>query len=504
MSRPAHLATLVAALSLAACSDAPDVSRIGAPSSALHNELASPRRYSYLVLSRENAADPALSDAIAQAGARVVWNLPQIGVALVESGRVDFAVEAERLPGVESITPDVELASTEKPLTGLPTQDIEDPAPAAAVAAAVDGTLEPLYPLQWSLRAIDAPGAWRLGYTGRGVRVAVLDAGLNPNHPDLKPNVNVALSTSFVPGETFSLPASVDARHGSLVSGIIAGAVNGVGIAGIAPDAELVMVKVLSARNGTATAGSIVAGIVYAADIGAQVINMSFGGTAPRRAFWAINRNGTPEDPSDDFLVHVTGADNEARIRAQSRATTYAMQKGVIMFAGAGNDSTDFDHNADMFRSPQELPFVYTIGPLGPIGSVLDPNTNLDLFPTTGAFKPNYGQSLLDLSAPGGNADLGVGPNVPPLCSKLGVTFPCVAFDGVYSSAYNGYFFGFGGSFAAPEASGVAALIIERYQGLITPAQVMSILKRTADDLGKPGQDDFYGAGRINARRAVE
>ena len=61
----------------------------------------------------------------------------------------------------------------------------------------------------------------------------------------------------------------------------------------------------------------------------------------------------------------------------------------------------------------------------------------------------------------------------------------------------------FGGSFAAPHVTGVAALVMEKLGPSATPDQVEAVLRRTADDLGKPGNDDFFGQGRVNALRAV-
>jgi subtilisin family serine protease len=68
----------------------------------------------------------------------------------------------------------------------------------------------------------------------------------------------------------------------------------------------------------------------------------------------------------------------------------------------------------------------------------------------------------------------------------------------------NGYFFADGTSMAAPHVAGVAALIIEKHGGSMKPAQVLTALQHSADDLGKPGNDDFYGGGRVNAARATQ
>jgi subtilisin family serine protease len=355
---------------------------------------------------------------------------------------------------------------------------------------------DPLSGLQWALRAIHAPEAWALGYSGRGVRVAVLDAGIQSTHPDLAPNLNTALSRSFVPGEAYNTPPG---PHGTQVSGIIAAARNNRGTVGVAPNAELVMVKILAA-SGTGPISRFAQGIVYAADIGARVANISAGTNLPRATQIVVDDKGTP-DPGDDVRIRFSNANTIAILRALGRATNYAHSKGMLIIAAGGNLAKDFDHAKSDIGIPQELPHVVTVGPTGPLGWALDANTDLDVRPSYA----NFGSSYLSLVAPGGNFDVFTRPGLPPSCTILTFTWPCQVFDIVLTTGLGGSFvWNFGGSFAAPHATGVAALVLEKLGGSGTPDQLEMILRNTADDLGKPGNDSFYGLGRVNALRAVQ
>ena len=131
---------------------------------------------------------------------------------------------------------------------------------------------------------------------------------------------------------------------------------------------------------------------------------------------------------------------------------------------------------------------VSATGPQG-FGLTFDPfATDLDLF----AVYSNYGPQV-DFAAPGGNID-----------ESLPFPFP-LADDWVYSTYFNGYYaWVVGTSQAAPHVAGVAALIIEKNGGEMKPSHVLRELRGSADDLGKPGQDPYYGYGRVNAARAVE
>ncbi len=154
---------------------------------------------------------------------------------------------------------------------------------AVAATPAQAAVNDPLYDKQWGLRQIHAEQAWATT-TGTGVVIAVVDTGVDLSHPDLK--------SKLVPGATFvgCGPTScdngdwrgpngqpdADDEHGPHVAGIAAAATgNGVGVAGVAPDAKIMPIKVLEAGSGSFA--DIAAGIRYAADHGAKVVNLSLG-----------------------------------------------------------------------------------------------------------------------------------------------------------------------------------------------------------------------------------
>ncbi|MCB9688546.1 MAG: peptidase S8 [Alphaproteobacteria bacterium] len=132
---------------------------------------------------------------------------------------------------------------------------------------------DPLYEKQWHLRAMGAPDGWAHSPRGKGVVVAVVDTGIT-RVEDLE-GVRMLEGASFVPG---AKTAADDQGHGTHVAGTIAQATNnGKGCAGVAPEATLLPVKVLSGA-GFGSSAWIAAGIDYAVDEGADVINLSLGG----------------------------------------------------------------------------------------------------------------------------------------------------------------------------------------------------------------------------------
>lgn len=155
--------------------------------------------------------------------------------------------------------------------------------------------------LPWGVDRLDAPQAWALGFLGQGIRVAVVDTGVGP-HIDLPTPV---ASATFVPG---TLSANDDQGHGTHVAGTVAARRNGQGVIGVAPRATLMRAKVLD-RNGSGQSSWVASGIVWAANNGARIINLSLGGafstTIQRALVFARQRQvaicaaaGNPSSPT--------------------------------------------------------------------------------------------------------------------------------------------------------------------------------------------------------------
>ncbi|MDQ3228223.1 MAG: S8 family serine peptidase [Pseudomonadota bacterium] len=442
----------------------------------------------YVVTAKAQSFDTQLARKIEAAGGTITARLPQIGVAIVEADE-GFAYRAGKISALRSVVPDVVIQFDLNEASEEIQEDFANP-PAS-------GDNDTFFDFQWGHKAIDAVGAWNAGYRGNGAVVAVLDSGVYCQHRDIGPNLLTSLSRSFIAGQSYcnvlANPLNGgrnDSTHGTHTSGTILAADNGFGTIGVAPQSKLIAVKVLSATTGGGSFAAIMQGIVYAADAGADVINMSLGVSG-----------GLP----------VGGNEVAELINATGRATRYANKLNATVVASAGNDGRDLDHDSgrvcdtdgvcttDNLRAfPAQLPGVLAISALGPLKWLADPaNANLDIR----ASYSNYGQSVIDFGAPGGNFDY---PGIET-CSLKGIVRACWVFDMVMSttSGTGGYGWSAGTSMSAPHVSGVAALIVGKNGGEMSPAAVERILRASADDLGKPGNDETFGSGRVNAARAV-
>jgi subtilisin family serine protease len=318
---------------------------------------------------------------------------------------------------------------------------------------------EDYYDRQWHLSVIRADGAWGEGVTGAGVRIAVVDTGIWYYHPDLYPNIDFSASASFVTGTTDFLD---DNGHGTHMAGIIAAADNGWGVIGVAPDATLIGVKVL-ADDGTGCLSWIVSGIAHAVEQNADIINLSMG--------YHLKKNGD--------LPYYTASDASQIRKMVRKVIDWAASRGVLVVNSAGNDGKDFDKDGNIISIPTELGNGVVVSATGPC--------MLENFDTPASYT-NYGSSLIWVSAPGGDFR----------------NYPQEGWwnDMVFSTTIDGWMWASGTSAAASMVSGTAALVLEKY-GPMTPAQLKNHLANTADDLGEPGKDPYYGRGRINALRAV-
>ena len=230
----------------------------------------------------------------AEVGARVVRRGPlNFAVLALPQGASENEVKARlmRLPGILS----VEKSTVIK---------------AAGQIQAGSVISDPGYQKQWALNQTGVPQAWGMGATGAGVVIAIVDTGVDLNHPDLRDNLLPgynAITGSSAPGA-----AQDDNGHGTHVAGIAAAALNGIGMVGVAYQAKILPVKVLGS-SGEGADDVIASGIVWAADHGAQIINLSL------------------------------GSGSETGILSQ--ALQYASAKGCLVVAAAGNFTPGVNHN---------------------------------------------------------------------------------------------------------------------------------------------------------------
>lgn len=423
----------------------------------------------FLVIANGNSLGKGFATKVEKAGGTVTRTIDEAGVARVRAADAGFAAG---LKGV-TVLPDVRVRMIP------PTEEFAVTAEQAEAAAAnppASGDDDFFFDLQWGNDAVDAPEAWAAGQRGQGVRVAVLDGGFDTDHPDLAPNINYGLSTNFVAGETLEYALPDAFSHGTHVAGTIAAADNGYGTIGIAPEAELVLVKVLG-DDGEGSFADVISGIVYAGSIHADVINMSLGASIPQ---------GLGVDASGVAALRT----------AMNRAVNYASQQGATVIVAAGNDASDLDKDKSTVVFPADMPHALSISATGPTNWALDPATSLD----GRAIYTNYGRSGIDFAAPGGDYHSLATPEGTGVCTVAGVTNYCYVFDFVFSTGSQGaWYWSVGTSMAAPHASGVAALIIGEHGGSMQPARVRAELQKRADDLGQPGNDPTYGAGRVSS-----
>jgi subtilisin family serine protease len=425
------------------------------------------------------------AERVSQRGGSLEASLGEIGVAVVTGLGDAAAAELALDENIRAVEPDpiIQLEEVDVEPVAEPAVQLLQGNAAVADASALP-TAATFYSRQWNMRAVFAPEAWAAGHLGsKDVVVAILDTGVDYLHPDLEGLVDLRRSKSFVPEVPPAryagrLPFSDFHNHGTFVASIVGS--NAKVVAGMNQHVTLLAVKVADSTN-SSSAARMLEGIMYAADQGADVINVS---------------NGVPLDKSN-----VPGV-----VAAFERAGNYVFRKGALLVSLPFNDRADLDHNGDLMRFPCEAPNAICVSATGPTGQPINagadgPWDNVDAPAPYSAF----GRSAIDVAAPGG-AGMPTSPlftklwlpctgtptrtTARPECRNLGVPLASRVAQSV------------GTSFATPHVAGLAALLIAQL-GRGKPALVRARILQSVDDCGAPGHDPLYGQGRINIARAL-
>lgn len=401
---------------------------------------------------------------------------------------------------------------------------------------------EPLGVCQWNMALINASEDGSYQYaTGDGVTVGVIDGGVDFTHPDVAPNLDVDLSCSFIfddtptadPREVANGNCSNKAAvqdlygHGTHVASTIAAPVNGIGIAGVAPEATIVALKACTIE-GYCFADSVAAALRYAGDQGIDIVNLSLF--------------------ADPYLYYCKSeAEQKAILKELEAAARYAQQKGVLIVASAGNELADLQHPGLDTTSPDwppdseeeryvknncriapgELPGVMTVSATGPVGY---PGYDLWI-----ADYSSVGMSRVDVAAPGGDyfqatdtrqdavlgaitstSDGGLWDLLDFISTLPGNEGMAVIDQGARYGYLNGT------SMSAPHAAGVAALVKQMHPKW-GPGAIKAAVQRSAQHLdcppnweplgegderercyGSGGRTSFFGHGLVDADAAAQ
>ncbi len=443
---------LLATVAVSACASDSPVAPASQTSAPTFGEVQQDVQGLYLVDVRGTSTQ-GITTAVAALGGTVRSDVPQMRMVSVAGLDAKKVATLAKRADVAAIYRD---ATTKLVLPVRQGAPLATP-PGRVRVTGVDQSSAYYYSVQWNLPKTSVPAAWNYTNGGAGRSVWVLDTGIDPAQQDLSGHVPCYTNGITVP--RFASDATpIDYNfHGTFISSLIAS--NGIGNASVAPGARLCTRKVLS-EDGVGTYGDVAASIIYAADRGANVINLSFG------AYFDSRTEG-----------------GRGVVNLLQRAVDFANAKGAVVVAAAGNQGVNLDTDGyTMISLPAQLERVISVGATGP-----NLSGNYDALASYSNFGGETGVALV---APGGDL-----PN------------PSNGFDQILGACSshvcagtNFYVLAKGTSLAAPQVSAAAAIVQSVLGGAPSPERVKLCLQRTSDQIGTP---KLFGGGRLNVFAAA-
>lgn len=510
---------LSTAVLLAACSTDSVVSPLKAPAGANLAVASDGGVGSYIVLLKGNNAD-GFADKVAALGGTATYVNAKAGFAAVVGIPASAVSQLSAINVVADVEPDQAL-SLESPLVGAtpdaalvgnPSIDSQNN-PATAILAA----------WQWNMASIHASSAWANGKLGDpSVKVAILDTGIDYNSLDANGLVDASNSTSFMDlyihnstshADSLLTPHQDTVRadnfvrahffstraaytdfngHGTNVASVVSS--KATAFAGVSSKTTLMAVKVLGS-NGVGSLGTVLSGVLWAADHGADVANMSLGGD--------FGKSGNGQ------LVGII-----------NKVFNYAKQQGTLIVVSAGNSAIDLQHDGNLYSSYCDAPHVLCVSAVGLPTFTAPSDAAFFSNSATPAFYSNYGKNSIGVAAPGGNAVVDVHGNPIPsngwpwgspdiaswvwsLCAKDRLAGFTAADVPVITSCASGTRLTafIGTSQAAPHVTGLAALLVAKY-GKGNPMMIKKLIQNSGDPMD-PDLNGAFGNTRINVKTAL-
>ncbi|SCC04432.1 Subtilase family protein [Fictibacillus enclensis] len=458
---------------------------------------AAPLSKNYLIAYNQSSLPKTYQTDIKNAGGVVINAIPEIGGLEVRSSNPNFLSNLKSNSSI--IAANVEMH-----------YKLDDEQPAGADGQPV--TLQPdkngtYWSSQWDIShltndgksyKIESGGTEANGMVTHKAIVGVIDTGIDANHPDLK--ANYVGGESFVPKGGYSgddpsetgNPNDVLDRegHGTHVAGSIAA--NGK-IKGVGPDLGIRAYRIFDS-SGSAPTAPIVEAVIQSAKDKVDVVNMSLGGYDNLK----YEFNGSKYSDIADVLLW-------------KRAVKYALNHNVTIVAAAGNESLNY---ADKKSLTDYLNANYgdtnlvfkgvTIEVPGGSPGVITVSSSNEWSKNQLAFYSNYGNSFITVAAPGGDNGpkyAGTGDlNDRDFTYRSLSTWPTYLepYFTTIDPEHPGYAYLHGTSMASPKVAGIAGVIKAAHPDY-KPAQVEALIEKTSLDYGKPGHDQYFGAGEANA-----